>query len=174
MTLSEEIINSHILLISTSKDKYNESIHTIQSEVEKTAQKIGYITINKPFNTVMEELAKNNISADKFFFVDAITATVQTPPTVNNCIFINSPTALPDLGLAYTSLLNEHQCELVFFDTISTLAVYQDPGAVVKFVHNLITKTRVINKKAVFVALKEDSETLIKDLNMFVDKIIEL
>jgi len=32
----------------------------------------------------------------------------------------------------------------------------------------------VINKKVVLFALKEDSETLINDLNMFVDKVIEI
>jgi hypothetical protein len=174
MTLSEEIINNNILLIIISKEKYNESLTTIQTEIEKSANKIGYITLNKPFNSVIENLTKNNLNKDKFFFVDAITATVQAPPVVDNCIFVSSPTALTDLGLAFSSLLTEHNCEIVFLDTVSTLAVYQDAGSVTKFVHNLVTKVRVLNKKAVFLAVKEDSETLIKDLNMFVDKIVEL
>ncbi len=174
MTLTEDIGQNHIVLLITSKSRYNDTVKKIQIEIDQTAQKIGYVTVNKPFNTVLEELKNNGINSDKYFFVDAVTATVQTPPVVERCLFINSPTALTDLGLAFSSLYNEHGCELVFFDTISLLAVYQEVSTVIKFVHNLITKIRVLNKKAVFLALKEDSETLIKDLNMFVDKIIEL
>lgn len=174
MTISESITDNNILLVVTFKDKYNESINTIQPEIEKSVNKIGYITINKPFNNIIDDLNKKNLNKDKFFFIDAITATVQSPPVIDNCIFVSSPSALTDLGLAFSSALTEHNCDLIFIDTISTLIVYQDIGSVTKFVHNLVTKTRVLNKKAVFLALKEDSETLIKDLNMFVDEIIEI
>lgn len=174
MGLKEDIKENKIVLISTNKNNYNENLSNIQGAVNENNEKIGYVTINKPYNSIIQNLERNNIDQDKFFFVDAITATVKTPPKVENCVFVNSPTALTDLGLAYSSLLNEKNCEVVLFDTISTLAVYQEASSVVKFVHNLLTKTRILNKKAVFVALKEDSETLIKDLNMFVDKIIEI
>ncbi|MBU0756972.1 MAG: hypothetical protein KKF44_02820 [Nanoarchaeota archaeon] len=174
MSISEDIADSQIMLFVSSKIKYNSVMEILQPELEKTCQKIGYITLNKPFMTIISDLKKKNLDTSKFYFVDAITATVQSPPQADNCIFVSSPTALTDMGLSYSSLFNEKDCDLVFFDTISTLIVYQDIGSVIKFVHNLITKARVMNKKAAFLALKEDSEELIKDLTMFVDKIIEI
>lgn len=174
MDLSQDILANNIILIVTSKDRYGLSMSEIQSQIGSSFSKIGYITINKPFNSVMQDIEKNGLDKSRFIFADAITATVQTPPVVDNCMFITSPNALTDLGLAFTSLYSDHGCEVIIFDTISTLIVYQDIGSVTKFVHNLVTKSRVIGKKLVLIALKEDSESLIKDLNMFVDKILEI
>jgi hypothetical protein len=174
MTISDDIGSSNILLITTTKEKYNQSVSQIISEIDKAANKIGYITVNRPYNSVIDSIQKKSLNKDKFFFIDTITATVQSLPTTDKCTFVSSPTALTDIGLGFSSLFAEKKCDLIFFDTVSTLIVYQDIGSVTKFVHNLITKARVLNKKAVFLALKEDSESLIKDLNMFVDKVVEI
>jgi len=174
MSIADDIKGNGVILFTTSKDRYNESLGNLQPELANSVNKAGYVAVNKPFNSVMQDMKNKNIDTGKFFFIDAITATVQSPPAVDNCIFVTSPTALTDIGLAFSSSLSEHGCDLVFFDTISTLIVYQEIGSVIKFVHNLITKVRVLNKKLVLLALKEDSENLIKDLNMFVDKIIEI
>ncbi len=174
MSLAVDLQSSNIILIVTSKEKYNEHLADIQPQLANSFEKIGYVSINKPYNSVLQDLESRGIDKQKFSFADAITATVQTPPVVDNCIFVSSPNALTDLGLAFSSLYNDHGCDIVVFDTISTLIVYQDIGSVTKFVHNLVTKARVLNKHLALVALKEDSESLIKDLNMFVDKIIEM
>jgi hypothetical protein len=174
MSLSEDLLNNNLILLTATKEKYRDSLKLIYQELSKSFDKIGYITVNKPFSNVMDTLSKNNLNVNKFYFVDAITATVKAPPIVGNCMFVSSPTALTDIGLAFTSLMTEKNCDIIFFDTISTLIIYQDIGSVIKFTHNLITKASVMGKKAVFLAVKEDSEALIKDLNMFVDKIVEI
>jgi len=51
--------------------------------------------------------------------------------------------------------------------------IYEDPHTVLKFIHSLITKSRMQNIKLVFLALKEDAEILAKDLVMFVDNVVE-
>ena len=140
--------------------------------MDKISKRICYVTLNKPYNTIQNNIKNLGLSSDKFYFIDAITSTVGTPPLISNCSFISSPTALTDISLAFSDALLT--CDNAIFDTISTLIVYEDINSVIKFVHNLITKIRVINKKAVFVALKEDSEELIKDLNMFVDIVTEM
>jgi len=173
MALYEDISKNSIILLTTSKTKYRDSMNVIYSEIQKFG-KIGYVTINKPYSSVIKDLEGKNIDKTNFFFVDAITATVQAPPAADNCIFVASPNALTDLGLAFSSLLAEKNRDLIFFDTISTLIVYQEIGSVIKFSHNLVTKARVTGKKVIFLSLKEDSETLIKDLNMFVDAVIDV
>ena len=49
MAISDEISNNNVVLITTSKGNYNDSLKVIQSEVDKPVSKIGYITINKPY-----------------------------------------------------------------------------------------------------------------------------
>jgi hypothetical protein len=173
MSLYDDISKNSIILIVTSKINYKTSIDKIYPEIVKFGN-IGYVTINKPYQSILKDFESRNVSKSKLFFVDAITATVQAPPIVNDCLFVASPNALTDLGLAFSSLLNEKNRDLIFFDTISTLIIYQEIGSVIKFAHNLVTKARVSGKKVIFVSLKEDSETLIKDLNMFVDAVIEI
>ena len=87
---------------------------------------------------------------------------------------MQSPSALTDLSLAFTKAVQEMNCTNVLFDSISTLAVYQDIGEIIKFTQNMMTKARVTNVKSVYIALKEDSEELVKDLTMFVDGVVEL
>jgi hypothetical protein len=174
MVISEHLTTNPIILSVTSKENYNDAVALMQGEIKDVSEKIGYVTINRPYNTIIKDLKNAGIDSNKFFFIDAITATVQSPPQVDNCIFVSSPSALTDLGLAFSSTINEQNSGLVVFDTISTLLVYQNLVAVTKFVHNIVTKARVQGKKIVLVALKEDSEEFIKDLNMFVDKIVEI
>jgi len=174
MTLSGDISSNSIILAVTSKGNYNNSLLAIYPELAKSSIKVGYMALTKPFNTILNSIQNIGLDKNKFYFVDAITATVQSPPACDNCVFVSAPNALTDLGLAFSSLYGQHVCDLVFIDTISTLIIYQDIGPVTKFVHNLVTKSRVMNKKLVMLALKEDSESLIKDLNMFVDKVVNL
>ncbi|MEM3373980.1 MAG: hypothetical protein QXE31_02045 [Candidatus Woesearchaeota archaeon] len=174
VNLKEEIKNSDINLIIGSKSNYIENINFILKEINFISNKIGYITLNKPYTKILSDIQKLNLDKNKFFFVDAITATVSSPPIVDNCVFVSSPSALTEISVSFSTLVQEKNADLIFFDTISTLIIYQDIGQVIKFAHNIITKARVLGKKAIFLTLKEDSETLIKDLNMFVDKIIEL
>ena len=166
MVILDALNEGNLIIVTTSKEKYNLTMQNLYTEFLNYGKKIGYITINRPYSNV-------HLKGD-VYFVDAITATVQQPPKLNNCIFVSSPTALTELSIAFSSLFGEKGCSLVIFDTISTLIIYQDIGTVIKFTHNLVTKASVLNKKAIFIALKEDSETLIKDLNMFVDKVIDL
>lgn len=173
MDMKAELASGQIILMVTSKSKYLSVVGDIHDGLSGLGT-LGYVTVNKPYATICKDLEKKGINPKEVFFVDAITATVQAPPIVNNCYFVASPTSLTDLSLSFSSLASENNCEIIFFDTISTLMVYQDIGTVIKFVHNLITKIRVLGKKLVFLAFKEDSEELIKDLNMFVDKVIEL
>jgi hypothetical protein len=93
---------------------------------------------------------------------------------VSSCEFVQSPGALTDISLAFSKAIGEKGCDNVLFDTISTLTIYKDIGEIIKFTQNLMTKARVSNVKSIYIALKEDSEELVKDLTMFVDGVIEL
>lgn len=166
MVILDALISGNLVIVTTTKEKYLQMVQELYAEFQNYGKKIGYITLNRPYSSI-------HMKGD-IYFVDAITATVQKPALANNCTFVSSPTALTELSLAFSSLYGEKGCELVIFDTISTLIIYQDIGTVIKFTHNLVTKASVLNKKAIFIALKEDSETLIKDLNMFVDKVIDI
>jgi len=111
----------------------------------------------------------------KFFFIDAVTASVKTPEENDNVVFISSPRALTELNITLNKVLEVGNLDCTVFDSLSTLLVYEDQMTVIRFVHNVMAKLRTTNSKGVFTALKEDITTnLMKDLNMFADKVVEL
>jgi archaellum biogenesis ATPase FlaH len=174
MNLVDDIKNNQLLLIVIPKNDYSEMLIEIERGLSENFKKVCYVTLNKPYNSVMSNMEKNNIDLSKFFFIDGMTNTVQTPEPADNCIFVQSPNALTDINLAYSQAL-EKGCDNTLFDSLSTLLVYEDAHTIIKFAHNIMTKTRVANSKAVFIALKEDvGSELIKDLYMFVDKVVDL
>ncbi len=169
MGLKEDINNNQITLVVISKTDYLAKINSIISAVGESSKKICYVALNKPYNSILANLKKIGLDTQKFYFIDVLTASVQTPPTVDNCTFIQSPSAITDLSLSFSMAMADKECDIAVFDTISTLIIYESAGSVIKLSQNLMTKMRVTDKKAVFITLKEDSETLIKDLTMFVD-----
>ncbi|HHI03929.1 MAG TPA: hypothetical protein ENL45_00085 [Candidatus Woesearchaeota archaeon] len=175
MNLSSEIKDNKIILLITPKEKYHKELLNTLKVMEKGTDKTCYVCINEPYNFVVDNLKKNNIPAEKFFFIDALTAKVQTPPSVDDCIFVSAPNALTEISLAFSKAFDEKKCNGLLFDTLSTLLVYANPHSIIQFIHNVLTKLRVVSGKAVFVALKEDvNSELVKDLYMFVDKVVEV
>ncbi|MFH0869555.1 MAG: hypothetical protein V1866_00680 [archaeon] len=174
MDLTEEIRNKQIVLVVFPKAKYVQEINNVIKAVYATSNKICYVCLNKPYQNVMNNLKAGGLPIEKYFFIDVLTSTVKTPDVVDNCEFVESPSAITDLGMAFTKAIQEKGCDNALFDTISTLTIYHDVGEIIKFTQNLMTKARVRNVRSVYIALKEDSEELVKDLTMFVDGVIEL
>ena len=129
----------------------------------------------KFLDNLINNLKKNNIAVDKFFFIDTLTKKVQEPPEVDNAIFVSAPNALTEISLALTKVINEVHCDSALFDTISAFLIYEKAHTIIQFTHNVITKIRISSGKAAFIALKDDLDSeLVKDLYMFVDKVVDL
>ncbi|MFH1770575.1 MAG: hypothetical protein ABH828_03385 [archaeon] len=174
MDLNEELKNKQVVLVVFPKEKYNASLIEIIKAVDGASSKICYASLNKPYKSIIQLLQTNNLNIAKYFFIDVLTSSVQTPEPVDNCEFIQAPNALTDISLAFTKGMQEKGCDNAVFDTISTLTIYEGIGEIIKFTQNLMTKARVMGVKSVYIALKEDSGELVKDLSMFVDGVIEL
>jgi archaellum biogenesis ATPase FlaH len=175
MNIEEEIKENQVLLIIIPKEKYSSQITDITRKLSNVSNKICYVLLNSPYNTIISDMKKNEINVDKFFFIDTLTSEVQQPEPKQNCTFITAPNALTELGIAISQALNEQKCDNIIVDSLSTLLIYEDDSKVIKFSHNIITKIKVTNSKAAFIVLKEDvSSELIKDLYMFVDKVVEI
>jgi hypothetical protein len=174
MGLTEDLSEKQIVLIVFPKAEYMSKLMKIVQAVDETSKKICYVSLNKPYNSIIASLKANNLDVGKYYFIDVLTSTVQTPRPAENCEFVQSPGALTDISLAFSKAIQEKACDNTLFDAISTLTIYQGIGEIVKFTQNLMTKARVSNVRSVYIALKEDSEELVKDLTMFVDGVIEL
>ena len=175
MELTTQLSENKIVLLILSREKYNLELNQILKVLHGSARKTCYVCINEPYSYVCESLKKNDLSQQKFFFIDTVTKKVQTPPAADDCIFVSAPNALTEISLAFSKAFAERQCDAVLFDSLSMLMIYENSHSIVQFVHSLLTKLRISGGRAYFVALKDDISTeLVKDLHMFVDKVVDI
>lgn len=167
---------SALTLVVIPSEEYTKNIHFLCGHLSEKYQKILYVSLNEIYSNLLKSFEAKKIDIAKFYFIDAITGTAQTYVEKKpNCTFVVSPNSLVELSLAISSALESEKPDVVFFDSISTLLIYENEKIVVKFIHSLIGKIRSAGSDALFTALEGDSKSqAIKDLGMFVDDFISI
>ena len=163
-----------VIVALVSKDKYSEAENLIAKE-SVAIQKTCYVSLNKPYNTLVAAFTKSGIDVKKMVFVDSASSGFGEPKDGLKVVQISSPKALTELNIAINKIIDGEKIKQLVFDSLSTLLVYEQASTVIKFSHSVISKLRSAGVNAVFLALKEDVQNeLIKDLSMFVDKVAEI
>jgi hypothetical protein len=127
----------------------------------------------------MEDISKQKLNVNDFFFIDVLSSHYKEQDPVDNCIFISAPTNLTAIRAAIMKAVDEKKCSVILFDTISTLLVYQETSSIVKFTHYLLADEKQEYAKKLFIVLKggtipsKENKTLLKDLTMFADKTLD-
>jgi hypothetical protein len=173
--VAAEIKKNQVVLFVLTKNNYTVALVEILKALENVSKKIAYITFNQPYNSLLSNFASKKIPSSKFFFIDTVTKSVKQAAAAPNCIFVSAPNALTEISVAFSKALNEQKCDSSIFDSLSMLLVYEKAHSIIQFTHNVITKLRMGQSKGIFLALKEDATSeLMKDLYMFVDKVVEM
>ena len=136
-----------------------------------------YVTLNKPFDTMQDVFKKEKIDIRMIIFIDAVTKTVGGEiEKTDKCLFIGAPDNLSDISIAMDQAVRSLPSKerFVFFDSLSTLLVYNSVPTVARFIHFLAGKMRVWKVKGVIVSLrKEKDKELIDELTQFCDVILD-
>ena len=95
----------------------------------------------------------------------------------DDCLFIGSPKNLSDISIAMDQAIMAipKKDKFLFFDSLSTLLLYNDVSVVAKFVHFLSGKMRIWEVKGIIISLRraKDKE-LIQELKEFCDVVLNL
>jgi hypothetical protein len=92
---------------------------------------------------------------------------------------VEEPNKLIAIQVAISKAINEKKCAVVIFDTISSLLMYEQSHDIVKFTHQLTIEKKHQSINKVFIVLKDNGlvgeyyGSLVKDLGMFVDKVVD-
>ena len=173
MDIKKELEKSKTVLLIIPGVEYNDVL--IDTVKKLSGKKIGYVTLNKTFDSLKEILLKNKVNVDAITFVDAISKTIkQVPDQTEECYFVSSPGALTELSIVISELIKQN-FDYIIFDSLTNLLIYQDEAPVAKFVSHIINRIKETNSKAVFYALRlGEQEELIQKSEMFVDSVVEL
>lgn len=134
-----------------------------------------YVTLNRTFTNLKGLLIKNNIGANKLFFIDAISKEVEIVKEYDNCMYMASPESLTELGEAIDGVLKSGKHDFIFIDSINILNIYNDPKTTIKFLHVFTEKIREKNMKGILICLDEEADKkFIDEIAEFCDKIVRL
>jgi len=166
-----------LLLLILKESQYLAHLSKVIKSINNSQSNICYACLNRPYKDLIEDMKKEDINFNRFFFIDILSSHYIKPSPVKNCVFIEEPIKLVNIQSAITELVNKEKCSTIIIDTIHTLLDFESSFSITKFAHNLTIEKKDKNK--IFIALDENGFTresageLTKDLSMFADKVVE-
>ena len=181
--------NKIILFLVDPKKYMKRNLSILKFLVNQNTFSGIYITVNRPFDTLIKIMKEDGIDTEKIFFIDCITKMAPASSgfsltskskleKTKNCIFIPSPSRLTEIGLALSEALTgveNPQSKFLYLDSLSTLLIYNDVDTIVKFVHFLTTRIRLYNIVGIIMCVeKRMDERLFNILSEICDIIVEV
>jgi len=173
--IKKAISENDVVLFLLPHSMYSEKVEQITKMASVMNERICYVTLNKPYKTLLDDFGERGIDYNRFFFIDCVTKKVKEEESTEQVVYISSPKALTEMNITMKKVLSIGEISLTIFDSLSTLMIYEEAHAVVRFAHSIISLFRTITSKGILMSLKEDMNSeVVKDLNMLVDKVVEL
>ena len=160
-----------IVVPATKLIKMNTQL--LKQYISEKKYPLVYVTVNKPFSTLVEHFQERKIDTSKIFIIDAISPRTQR---AGNAVFVGNPKGLTNISITTTSTLKKLKtAKVLIFDSISTLLVYNKFEVVKDFII-FITK-EMKNLKVTFVmnVIKDKTDkNVLSQLSAFVDEVIDI
>jgi KaiC/GvpD/RAD55 family RecA-like ATPase len=172
----KDLPDNFIALATTSTTNYN-TLNLAILDYLVIGKKLSgiYLTVNKPCETLISMFKKNNVDIKKLFFIDAISGTLGAKSSAENCKLVQHPSALTELSIQITDACATRAPKFLIFDSLSTMLVYNNEIASVRFIHFLITNLRKFGVAGIIFSMEKDIEKKTLDnIVMFVDKVIKI
>ena len=162
-----------VLVVVPAKKLIKINTKFLKWYISKKNYGVVYVTVNKPFSTLIEGFQKAKIETSKIFIIDAVSPRMGR---TENAVFIGSPKELTNISITTTSTIKKIKtAKMLIFDSISTLLVYNKFEVVKDFIHFIANKMKELKVTFVMTCIKEmtDKKT-ISDLRAFADDIVEV
>ncbi|MBN2127619.1 MAG: hypothetical protein JW703_04490 [Candidatus Diapherotrites archaeon] len=182
--LAELKENKNIILSFKSHSNHKQELINILKSIDSKFNSICFITFNQTAKTLIDELEKNKLNPEKYFFIDSISEEIKSNGSVKNCLSVSSPTSLTELSIAFLKLSHQSpeltefktkKIDLILFDSISSLLLYNSEIKTVKFLHYFFNSIKSNNLKSIFIILEEDiQKNVVKEIELFADKVIKI
>ncbi|MCK5660651.1 MAG: hypothetical protein KAH86_04765 [Methanosarcinales archaeon] len=168
-----------VILALTSAANYNRAnVELLRYLIHHKKEPGVYITLNKPYTNVKNVLVEEGIDTRMILFIDAITKPSGGDAVdTGECYYIDDLKNLSDMALVIDEALLAipFDKKFLFFDTLSTLVLYNNTGSVAQFIHFLSGKIRRWNLDAIFLSLEIESDAELLDrLTQFSDKVLKI
>ena len=136
-----------------------------------------YVTLNRPYVSLIDMLQKGKINTNRIFFIDCITKAVGQEEEAKNVLYAESPQNLTKLCLTIEEAGKAlpSRKKFLVLDARTTRTIYNSAGTVSKFLHFLTNKVRLLGLDGIFLSIEKELDTEIEEqLRQFVDRVIDL
>jgi len=131
-----------------------------------------YVSLNRPFNNLMDSLATAKIDERKLFFVDCVTKNELDIP---NCYFLKSQQNLKNLQLAISSLVKTRKPRFLILDSLNTVSLYNPREKTKEFTNFLVNKARASQMDMILLATENnENKEQLQELSALCDRVIDL
>ena len=137
------------------------------------------ISINEPWSILRKALEKNGTDTSGLLFIDCITVTaVGEKNNEENCIYINSPGQLTNIGISLTksmTVMKDRENLFIAIDSVNTMFVYNESVQIIRFLHMFANKARLNSAKGILYSVKNAIDPIISaQLATFADETVDL
>ena len=178
--LKEDVKEGNFILMIINKSNYYLRIGDTIKQASDKHDKTCLVCLNRSYEEMKFELTELGVDIEKFYFVDVLGTKTKESRKDKNVKFIKEPSSLNQLKRAITTGIKRKKCDLLFFDTISALAIFQKPDSILHLTHELKESKKYSNTVKIYVIKRDEEEwegignALVDDLRMFMDKIVDL
>ena len=156
----ESAPENFIVQIEIPSEEYNTVVDSsLNFLLKHNDSKIIYVTMNKPVSMILQNFESKHIDPKRFFFIDGISGSSQRKESDDKkFVTLGGPTALTELSIEITKAKDTGKFDFIFFDTLSTLLIYNSPKRCLQFSYFLLTKLRDFKLSGIIVYLKSELE----------------
>lgn len=168
----ETLQKNAIILVITSQFNYQDaSLFLIKYWIDLTKQKGVYVSLNRPYQNLVNIFNTGKIDTSRFFFIDCVSKNELDVP---NCYFIKT-TSLINVNLAISTLIKTENPSFIFLDSLNTLLLYNSLKPSKNIIFSLIQKLKTNNIDGIILA-QEDyiNKEILKEISKACDKTIFL
>ena len=167
-----------VAMVSTSAENYFEVyLFVLEVMLNQFKAEGVCITMNRSADNLIGILESRNIDTKNAYFVDCISKTAGIEKPIDQCGYVSHPESLEEINMYITSYVNEMQGnnKFLFFDSISTLLIYNDLKTVLQFINYSIQRTRAFNIRGIFMLTKKELDPkFVGQMIQFCDKFLEV
>ncbi|MFH2020312.1 MAG: hypothetical protein ABIJ34_02795 [archaeon] len=169
---TEEIIAEFqsIAIITADRKKFFSELKNINHRYRK----IGYLSTDTAYDALRSELQGSGLSQSNFMLIDTISVAKKLQKPIAGVIFVTSRSSITEMRIAFKKFLQEWDGDLFIIDNISDLADNNDIGELTKMLNDIILDIRRQSKKIIFLIRPHHTDSMINDIYLFSDKVIEM
>ncbi len=170
-------INQSVGIMLPSKNYSDLTQALLEYICSRTEDAWVYVTITKPYDNLIKQFGDLS-GLENIKFIDCISRAAGISNTNPNCVFIESPTMLENLGLEIINVfknVDDDTNKYLILDSLSTLVIYNDLEIVTEFFYHLANRTRARNIHSVSLMIEEEGvDSQLNKLIYLNDKILKV